>query len=257
MNSGELIERYLDELQTRLRGTPRHIRRTLREAEDHLHDATASGVERGLTPLEAEQAAVASFGDAGDIARRCNASTGQLVRSLVAQAAALVSVGLIAIGVSGLFAQIMVAVGGRTFTFGDRVGTTYPAADCAHWLGLHPHALTCAQAALDENISDGLLQRFAAGVLGLVLLAALIGLGRRTGTSPGQLLTRPLAAVVGATAFGAATVILFALGGSALQVDSGHGAGQWLSAAGVAAVAAASFALIALRRLRELPTLAG
>jgi HAAS domain-containing protein len=252
----EPIEDYLDDLQGRLRGTPRQIRRTLREAEDHLHDAAAAGIERGLTPLEAQRAAVADFGDATDIARRCNASTGQLVRSLMGQAAALVAVGLIAIGISGVIAQIMVATGGRVFTFGDRVGTFYPPADCSHWLGLHPHAVTCAQAALDENISDGLLQRFAAGVLGLLLLVALTALSRRTGASPGRLLTRPLAAVVGATAFGAATVILFALGGSALQVDSGHGAGQWLSAAGVSAVAAACFALITVRRLRELPTLA-
>lgn len=251
-----MIDDYLDALQVRLRGTPRQIRRTLREAEDHLHDATAAGIARGLDPVEAERQAVAEFGAAPDIARRCNASTAHLIRSLLGQAAALVGVGLVAIGISGVIAQIMVAAGGRTFTFGDRAGLTYSAPDCAHWLSLHPHAATCAQAALAENISDGLLQRFMAGIAGIVLLAVLLVLSRRGGSSPWTLMTRPLAAIVGATAFGAATVGLVALGGNAIRVADGHGAGRWFSAAGVALVAAVFFGMTALRRLREVPTLA-
>lgn len=251
-----MIDDYLDALQVRLRGTPRQVRRTLREAEDHLHDAAAAGIARGLDPVEAERQAIAEFGAADDIARRCNASSGQLVRSLLGQAAALVGVGLVAIGISGVIARVMVAAGAKTFAFGNRPGLTYPASDCAHWLGLHPHATTCADAALAENISDGLLQRFSAGIAGILVLAVLLVLSRRGGTSPWTLLTRPLAAIVGATAFGAATVGLVVLGGNALRVSDGHGAGRWFSAAGVALVAAVFFGLTALRRLQEVPTLA-
>ena len=250
----EPIEDYLDNLQLRLRGTPRQVRRTLREAEDHLHDAAAAGVAQGLDPVEAEHAAVAGFGDAGDIARGCN--TAQVLRGLLGPAAALIGIGLITIGLSGIVAAIMVAAGGKVFAFADKLGTSYSAGDCAHWLGQHPGAGSCARAALAENVSDGLLQRFAAGVVGLIVLAATAYLARRRGTSLLAWATRPISAIVGVTAFGAATVILLALGGNAVQLDDGRGAGQWFSAGGVAALAAAAFAVVAVRRLRELPTLA-
>ena len=248
------IEDYLDHLQLRLRGTPRQIRRTLREAEDHLHDATAAGIARGLDPAEAERAAVAGFGDAGSIARECN--TGQLLRGLLGPAAALVGIGLLAIGLSGVVAALMVAAGGRTFAFADHVGATYPVGDCAHWLAQQPTAGNCTQAALAESVSDGLLQRFTAGVLGLIVLAATAYLARRQGTSLRTWATRPVTALVGVTAFGAAALILLALGGNAVQLNGGRGAGQWFSAGGVAALAAAAFAVVALHRLRELPALA-
>jgi hypothetical protein len=252
--SDELIEGYLDDLQVRLRGTPRQIRRTLREAEEHLHDATEAGVARGLEAGEAERQAVEAFGPAAGVARACNASTWQILRSLAGQAVALVGVALVAIGLSGAVTAVMVAAGSRTFAFADPPGTHYSAADCAHWLGQHPDADTCARAALDEAVSDGLLQRFATGALGLVVLAAVAFLARRHGTSLGALLTRPVAAIVGATAFGAAAAVLIGLGGNAVTLHSGYGAGQWFAAAGVSVVAAVCFAAVALRRMREMPT---
>jgi len=252
----EPIEDYLDRLQLRLRGTPRQIRRTLREAEDHLHDTTAAGIARGLEPAEAQRVAVTGFGDAGDIAQRCNASTDRGVRGLLGSAAALTGIGLLAIGLSGVIAAIVVAAGGRAFTFADQFGATYVPGDCAHWMSQHPSASTCAKAALAESVSDGLLQRFTAGVLGLIVLATTAYLARRRRTSLWTLATRPLTAVVGVTAFGVAALILLALGGNAIQLKGGLGAGQWLSAGVVAALVAAAFAVVAVRRLREFPTVA-
>lgn len=251
--TGELIESYLDDLQVRLSGTPRQIRRTLREVEDHLRDATEEGIARGLSVDEAERQAVAAFGPAAGIARSCNVSTWHLVRSLTGQAVALAGVALVAVGLSGAVTAIMVAAGGRVFAFADPAGTNYSAADCAHWLGQHPGADTCARAALDEAVSDGLLQRFAAGVVGVIVLAAVAFLAHRRGTSLWVLLTRPVAAIVGATAFGAAAAVLAGLGGNAVTLRSGHGAGQWFAAAGVSVVAALCFAVVALRRMREMP----
>jgi hypothetical protein len=251
--TGELIERYLDELQLRLSGAPREIRRTLREVEEHLHDAMEAGLARGLDAGEAEQQAVAAFGPAAGVARACNVSTWQLLRSLAAQALALVGVALVAVGLSGAVIAVMVAAGGRVFAFADPAGTRYSAADCAHWLGQHPGASSCAQAALDEAVSDGLLQRSGAGVVGLIVLAAVAFLAHRNGTSLRALLTRPVAAIVGATAFGAAGVVLTNLGGNAVLLHAGNGAGQWFAAAGVSVVAALAFAAIALRRMRDMP----
>jgi HAAS domain-containing protein len=110
--TGELIERYLDELQVRLSGSPRQIRRMLREVEEHLHDAMEAGLARGLDAGEAEQQAVAAFGPAAGVARACNVSTWQLLRSLAAQALALVGVALVAVGLSGAVIAVMVAAGG-------------------------------------------------------------------------------------------------------------------------------------------------
>jgi len=251
--SGELIERYLDDLQMRLRGAPRQIRRTVREVEDHLRDATDAGLARGLDADEAERQALAAFGSAAGIARACNLSTWQLLRSLAGQAVALVGVALVAVGLSGAVTAVMVAAGGRVFAFADPAGTRYSTADCAHWLGQHPGANSCAQAALDEAVSDGLLQRFAVGVVGLIVLSTMAFLAHRNGTSLRALLTRPVAAIVGATAFGAAAVVLTNLGGNAILLHAGNGAGQWLAAAGVSGVAAVCFAAIALRRIREMP----
>lgn len=56
------VEVYLDELLLVLPGTPRQIRHQLAETEAHLRDATAEGVARGLTEIQAEADAVARFG---------------------------------------------------------------------------------------------------------------------------------------------------------------------------------------------------
>jgi hypothetical protein len=101
-------------------------------------------------------------------------------------------------------------------------------------------------------VSDGLLQRFAAGIVGLIVLAVVASLAHRQGTSLRAVLTRPVAAIVGATAFGAAGVVLSGLGGNAVVLHAGNGAGQWFAAAGVSAVAALCFAAIALRRMRDM-----
>jgi hypothetical protein len=62
-----------------------------------------------------------------------------------------------------------------------------------------------------------------------------------------------VASIVGATAFGAAAVVLTNLSGNAVLRHAGNGAGQWFAAAGVSGVAGVCFAAIALRRMREMP----
>ena len=50
----EPVEDYLDQLFAGLRTTPRQARRIIAEAEDHLREATAAGIEAGLTEREAQ-----------------------------------------------------------------------------------------------------------------------------------------------------------------------------------------------------------
>lgn len=253
---GEIAERYLDALQVRLRGTPRDIRHALRESEEHLADAIADAIDEGLPGDEAERRAVARFGPVEQVARGFNHSAASLrdvARSLVAQALALGGFALVAIGVSGVVARLMIALGSSSFVFGDAPGRSYPAGDCAYWLSIHPKAGSCSQAALAENVADGLLYRYAAGIAGLVLLGLLAWWARRTGSSLRLLLGAPVAAIAGTTAFAAAAAITTGLGVNAVRFDGGNGAGQWFSAAGVAAVAAVLLATVSLRWLRELP----
>jgi hypothetical protein len=58
----DLVEEYLDELYTKLRGSPRQGRRLLAEAEDHLRQGVDEGLAGGLSLAEAQQHAVSSFG---------------------------------------------------------------------------------------------------------------------------------------------------------------------------------------------------
>ncbi len=256
----ELIDAYLDALQPRLRGTPRDIRRMLRETEDHLTDAVSAGVDGGLTPADAQHKAIAQFGRVDDIARRFNGSSPRpRIRAgrLAEQGVALGGVALVAVGLSGVVAAAMTGIAGSSFVFADAPGRTYAASDCRHWLALHPDAHSCARAALAENLSDGLFQRFAAGIVGLVVLTWWMQRMQTRARSFWSLLSTPLVSIVAATAFGAAGLVLLALGIDAARVDAGNGAGQWFSAAGVSLLAAGLFAVPALRWLAEIPVLIG
>jgi hypothetical protein len=63
-----VVSRYLESLDRELR-LPRRARdRIVAEARDHLHEAVAAGLERGLPSHEAERAAVEGFGDPRELA---------------------------------------------------------------------------------------------------------------------------------------------------------------------------------------------
>jgi HAAS domain-containing protein len=63
-----MVSRHLESLDRELRLPPRARRRIVAEARDHLHQAVAAGLERGLSPEDAERAAVAGFGDPRELA---------------------------------------------------------------------------------------------------------------------------------------------------------------------------------------------
>jgi hypothetical protein len=246
---GGPVEQYLDELYGRLRCAPRDARRILAEAEDHLREAVAGGLAAGLAQEEAEEQAVSSFGSVRAVvrahdARRRRLPTLAVLRDLVMAAWRLGSVGLVAVGASGLIAWLMNAAFGRPFVGGTPGAIRYPAAGCQHWLTLWPHAQSCAQAAMLENSSDAVSLRLAAGALGLAALAA-CHLARRRSR---DLLPDTFTPTVAMTLFGAAGLGLAGLAAdhTLLGIRSGlgtaAGAGFYLSGAIVALVMALRYA---------------
>ncbi len=187
----DLVEEYLDELYSKLRGSPRQARRLLAEAEDHLRQGVDEGLAGGLTLEEAQQHAVSSFGSVRAVVRahdtRLRRVPGAAVLAdLVMSGWKLGSVGLLAVGASGLVVAAMNVLFGRSFVAAAAPGLHLPAASCRYWLSNWPSAHSCTQAFLMESSSDAVSLRVAAGLLGLVLLGGYY-LARRRGWSPGVL----------------------------------------------------------------------
>jgi HAAS domain-containing protein len=65
----DLIEEYLAQLRAGLLTSPRQAQLILDEAEDHLRESVAAGLAAGQTELEAQQAAIASFGSVRAVVR--------------------------------------------------------------------------------------------------------------------------------------------------------------------------------------------
>ena len=176
--TGDLVENYLDQLYVGLRGSPRQGRRILAEAEDHLREGVADGVAAGLTEREAQEQAISSFGSVRAVVRahdrRLRTVPGLAVLADVAMSGwRLGSIGLLAVGASGLVAAVMNLAFGRSFV-GSASGAALPLAACRHWLSNWPGAHSCAQAYLLESSSDAVSLRVFTGLIGLTLLGGLL-----------------------------------------------------------------------------------
>lgn len=242
------IDACLAALACRLRGPERTTAEALAEWEAHLRES-AAGLERsGLTSAEAERQAVERFGTVATVTRAHHRALARTYLAVAADGAArLGATGLCAIGASALGAWLLAALVGTTRVFAPDPGTRSSAASCAHYLAVQPGAGSCARAALWESRDDALFQRGAAGVLGLLALAALVWWRHHHPT--GRAAEPLLVSWAGLT--------IFAVTGSALlgyAIDRsavGTGAGQWYVSALVALTVAAGCAQAA-RRVGEL-----
>ncbi len=244
----DLVEEYLDELYTKLRGSPRHGRRLLAEAEDHLRQGVEEGLAGGLSLREAQEHAVSSFGSVRAVVRahdtRLRRVTGAAVLAdLVMSGWKLGAVGLLAVGASGLVAAAMNQILGRAFVAAVTPGIRLPAADCRYWLHNWPGAHRCAQAYLLESSSDAVSLRVGAGLLGLLLLGGYY-LARRRGWSPG-VLPDAFTPTIAVSLFGMAGLGLAWLaamrGGGLVALGGITGPGFYLSGALVALAMAAGY----------------
>jgi hypothetical protein len=246
----DLVEEYLDELYSKLRGSPRQGRRLLAEAEDHLRQRVDEGLAGGLSLQEAQRAAVSSFGSVRAVVRahdsRLRRVPGAAVLADLAMSGwKLGSIGLLAVGASGLVAAAMNVIFGRPFVGAVAPGIRLPAASCRYWLTNWPSAHNCAQAYVFESSSDAVSLRVATGLLGLLLLGGYY-LARRRGWSPG-VLPDGFAPTIAVSLFGAAGLGLAWLGlmhgGALVAADGIIGPGWYLSGAVIALIMAAGYGL--------------
>ena len=250
---GDLIAEYLDELRARLRTPDADL--VLAEAEDHLRESVAAGLEIGMSEQEAQQAAISAFGSVRAVVRAHNLRTGQLLAGLVLTGLKLGWTGMFSIAASGFVALAMNHLFGRSFVGGAAAGTRFAPAQCQHWLSIWHTAHSCAQAAMLESSSDAVSLRVIGGGLGgAVLLGGyLLALlhwrrhwRRRVTVLPSGFF--PLAAAAVFTA-GALTLVVCTFTGGPFGAPAGPGA--YLSGALVAAAAAGGFAGRARRVLRR------
>ncbi len=243
------IDAYLDELLAGLRGTARDIRQTVAECETHLRESADVLETSGLSAREAAAQAAAAFGDVRSIASNFNrahrpAAARVLLPAVAFQTLRLCAVGFIAIGISGAIAWVWALVSGPSTVFADAPGTRYGPGSCAHFLAVQASAKTCAAAALLEGRDDALVQRAAAGILGVLLLSVTLW-WRRSRSTRADL--RAPAALVGLVAFAGAGVGLTGYGIDRAVINTGSG--QWISGGVVALAVAAAYLIVLWRRV--------
>lgn len=250
------VEEYLDRLLVTLSSSPRQVRNTLAEVEAHLRDAVAEGIAAGLPEAEAQAAAVQRIGPVHTVtgvAAVFTRPTVALARRVVLTAALVGGIALVAVGISGLVAWLLVVVRGDQFLTVPWWPGTYTSGDCARWMAGDP-GHNCVAAMLDDHVGDILLQRMAAGVLGVLALAGYAVLRGRWRDRA----TMTALPVGSAEALGAFLALLATLSTIAAAVDlemtrGGAGAGQPFSLAAGAVLATVFFA-IRLRRVVSRPT---
>jgi hypothetical protein len=224
----DLIDAYLDELRRGLRVLPGEAELILAEAEDHLRETAAAGLAVGMTEQEAQEAAISSFGAVRAVTRAHlarAAGDGTILASVVMTAWKLVSLLLLAAGVSGMAMVVLAGFTRRVSGPAPLVlAGTGPHQTTFYHLAFNPVSGVWTQVAglSDQHpayISGGtitwLAQPFPGwhasvllAVAGAVLLAC-YGLVRRRSLPP------PLAGLFPAVAvsvFGAITLALLVLG---------------------------------------------
>ncbi|HEY7133833.1 MAG TPA: hypothetical protein VIB48_02100 [Acidimicrobiia bacterium] len=159
-----------------------------------------------------------------------------VVHDVGAEGARLAGIALVAIGVSGLLAWGMGALGSKGFVAGDPPGVTYTAARCADFFEYEPHATSCEQAATEHHFGEIVMYRSAAGVLGAVVLA--VAVRRRRRRPPSDVLPDTLVPTVAATVAGVAGLWLCGQGVDSIVLRTDGGGGEYLSA-GIVALALA------------------
>lgn len=228
------IERYLHRLAAALRGTDADAPRVLAEAEEHLRDAIRDGVAEGLTEEEAERRAVARFGSPRVVARRFGGRLAEreVVRELARVVVPSGAIGLVAIGVSGVLAEVLGRLFGPAFVAGG-MPSHYTSQRCAK-LGNPGH--DCLNTLIRDHLSSIVGTRVTYGAFGLLVLVGYVLVRRRLGAA--RMMPRPgVVPVAGTTLYGvAAAVVLLPELAVVTYGGTRAGSGQSWSDGGVALV---------------------
>jgi hypothetical protein len=237
------IEAFLDRLLGALSGTPREIRRTLAEAEAHLHDSAAALQAGGLSAEQARAEAVRRMGPVEAAAPLTLRLTRAVRRRLALSALLIGGIAGVAIGIAGLFGRAAEALWGRQAIATPFPAGSFSAADCRRWQDGYPAAHGCIAAMTADHADDFLRSAAAAALLGVLALILYAYLRRRWGGPP---LGPELLAGAGLAALVA--VALLANGLDAVMTTRAQGAGQSFCLAAAALLAAGYFGVRARRR---------
>jgi hypothetical protein len=248
----EPVEEYLDKLLLTLSGPPRRVRRTLAEVEAHLLDVVAEELAAGKSQAAAEQEAVARMGACSQITGhplQFGQPAAALIRRTALAGSLIAGVALVCVGLSGIIGWRLAALRGGTFLVAPFPHGSYTTADCARWLAGDPSAHNCISAMTYDHVGEVVLNSFAAGVLGAIVLSAYVWMRRRW-QDRGTLTALPIGS---AEAVGAILALIVAIGtagrGINLElVQHGQGAGEMFSLT-VGALVAAAFFIFRLGRL--------
>ena len=242
----DLIDAYLDDLAGRLHGPPARAGRILEEADAHLREAAeaAAAAAPGTDPLVSsaiQQQVIDGFGKSAAVARAHNRALlrpAKLAGPVTLLAGQVVTIGLLVLGLSAFVLALVSQAIGRTSTYADPVGTHYPASACAHWLGLHPTAGSCTQAYILEAADDSVVQRAMAGILGLLVLAAVLFVRRWKPGWAQSVIPRGATPALALLGFLPAALGLFGVGVDRVASANGRGAGTWFADGSVSLLAA-------------------
>jgi len=249
----DAVDRYLEDLATRLHGPAGKGRRVVAELEAHLHDAVDAHCSAGLDPGDAQAAALADFGSARQVAAAVNQAawsraSGPVLRAVAGMLVRLAAAGLVVMGIAAGAARLVAALTSTQTVYGLPAGAQMPAASCAHWLGVQPQATTCQQAGTLEASVDLTASLALAGVLG-VLLWATIAVVYRAAPQPSAVLPRALAPAIAMAGFAAAAAALAVLAADDAVLSQAWGAGPWWTTAACSALAALVCAWLLIRAL--------
>lgn len=227
MTPGDPIAEYLDKLRAGLRVAPGEAELIVAEAEDHLRETAAAGMAIGMTELEAQQAAISSFGPPGAVIR---AHLARLSRAAMVLGEAvlatwkLTSLLLLAAGLSGLAAHILAGFRASAYRW-QFIQFTPPTPPPHITLPVQHVVFNVVTGVWTDSINGGAMTvtwpvpgdvawqaSGLAAIAGVIMLTGyvLTSPHRRTGRSPGPVLAGFFPAVA-AVFFGIATLTLLGL----------------------------------------------
>lgn len=247
-SSGErdLIDAYLDDLASRLHGPPARVRRILQEAEAHLRDAAeaAAAAAPGTDPIRSSaihQQVLDGFGSPGQVAKAHNRALltpRKLLGPVALLTGQLLAIGLIVVGCSAFALALVARAVGRDSTFANPIGVHASPGACAYWMHLHPLAADCADALTAETAGDAIVQRAMAGILGVLVLAAVLLLRRWKPAWSQSVIPRGATPALALVGFLPAALGLFGVGVDRVVSANGRGAGMWFADGSVSLLAA-------------------
>ncbi len=250
---GDVINRYLADLDALLDVSGRERERIVAETEDHLRESARVLASHGAAAADANVLACDRFGDVRAIAASFNqASFEASLKGVWWQIVQFSGVGLVTIGVSGLVGWVAAAFAGKDFVAGNPTGTVISASRCRDYLGFHPESADCYRAAVAHHFDEFVGYHLDALALGVIVLAGWsLVRWRSHGSASISPRARRLTNIGAAVAFAFAAVVMLPLAWDDLRDGTATGGGSWLVSGCAALVACFAYVAVLARQGRS------